>query len=275
VLADTAEHDARARTRSRAGLLGLALICGCAPLPSEVPAARVVATVPRDGEMGVDRRARIEVRWERPVLPRSIRGASVDVWSGERFSSRTVRADPVGSGIVVTLGTTLEPRARYHLRVSGMRDLDARAMEGAEIVFHTGDAATTPVPDPVPPWSEIGPLLAARCAGCHGGPRPALGLDLASAEGVRATAIGRASTEAGPLPSATASGIVGGLGGAFRIAALGGVGRPEDSFLVYKILGDPHAGERMPPEVDAGSGPLSQGEIRRISDWILGGAPTE
>ena len=57
------------------------------------------------------------------------------------------------------------------------------------------------------------------------------------------------------------------------VAACGladGQGRPEYSYLVYKLLGDgPVVGARMPPD-----GPsLSAEEIARVSDWIAAGAP--
>jgi hypothetical protein len=45
-------------------------------------------------------------------------------------------------------------------------------------------------------------------------------------------------------------------------------GDPATSYLVYKMLGDPHVwGEVMPPE-----GPLPVGQIGLVSDWILAGA---
>ena len=49
-----------------------------------------------------------------------------------------------------------------------------------------------------------------------------------------------------------------------------GLGRPEYSYLVYKLLGDgPIAGARMPPEGE----PLTDEEIDRVARWIGAGAP--
>ena len=48
-----------------------------------------------------------------------------------------------------------------------------------------------------------------------------------------------------------------------------GLGRPEYSYVVYKLLGDgPVVGQRMPPEA-----PLTPDEVALVSDWIAGGAP--
>jgi hypothetical protein len=102
-----------------------------------------------------------------------------------------------------------------------------------------------------------------------------MGLDLSSAGGVRATAIAVASRELADAPSA-AGATRGGLGGMPRIAAYGTTGSPETSYLVYKLLGDPHiVGDRMPPPGDAGVGGLDASAIERIARWISGGAPTE
>jgi hypothetical protein len=51
---------------------------------------------------------------------------------------------------------------------------------------------------------------------------------------------------------------------------LDGFGRPEYSYLIYKVLGDgPIVGERMPPT----GGSLAIDEISTLADWIAAGAP--
>ena len=61
------------------------------------------------------------------------------------------------------------------------------------------------------------------------------------------------------------------LDGLAIIDVIGGVGRPARSYLVYKVLGDPHAaGDRMPSDA-----PLSSDELASLSLWIRNGAPTE
>ena len=53
-----------------------------------------------------------------------------------------------------------------------------------------------------------------------------------------------------------------------------GLGAPEYSYLVYKLLGDgPVLGDRMPPP-DTGA-PLEPDELATVSDWIARGAPDD
>ncbi|AKF06491.1 Ig-like domain-containing protein [Sandaracinus amylolyticus] len=236
-------------------------------------APRVIATVPAPAADDVDRLARMQVVFDRPLAPSSVSAASVRVVSGARVVPIAVHADPTLPGLRIVPQSELDPDARWELRVEGVRDLDGVVAQRHVVVFRTGRAASAP-PDEVPPWSEIGPLLAQRCGECHGGEASVLGLDLGSAEGVRSTAIRVASRQTGERPRAGA--VVTGLGGMTRIEVFGSAGRPEESYLVYKLLGDPHvAGERMPPPGDAGDHALSRDEIARVAAWIRGGAPTE
>jgi hypothetical protein len=240
--------------------------------PRDAP--RVVSTLPAQGAADVDRLTSMHVVFDRPLLPRSVDRESVVVRSGPRTMPITVRADPVLPGLVVQLLGALEPTSRWELRVEGVRDLDGTEAEPLAVVFRTGSGSTPRVPAVPPAWSEIGPLLAASCGPCHGGgDRGALGLDLSSAEGVRATAIGVPALQTGGVSSGSPRV---GLVGLPRISVLAGSGAPELSYLVYKLLGDPHVqGERMPPDADAGAAPVSSDDVRRIADWIRAGAPTE
>lgn len=250
-------------------------IAGC-DLPPEPPAAvdhaGVIDTVPEEGARDVDRRPVLGVRFDRPILPRSISGEAVRLASGLRGIALDVRADPLLPGIVITPRGTLEPDVAWRLEIQGLRDLDGTVVAAHVLRFRTGSVASPLPAIDVPPWSEIGPLLAGACGGCHGGEAPLLGLDLATAEGVRATAIGAVALEIGPGPSAAGTSTGGGLGGMARIEP----GSPETSYLVYKVLGDPHiSGDRMPPPTDAGTGGLDAPSIAAIARWIAGGAPTE
>lgn len=232
--------------------------------------------MPADGAQGVDRRVRILVVLDRPILPRSITQDGVRLVSGERSVSLLVRADPLLPGLVVTPRSTLEPGVRWNLRVQGLRDLDGREAAPIAIAFRTGQTATPPDEPPAPGWAEVGPLLQRECGSCHGGPGAVLGLDLASAEGIRRTAIGVLPRGLPAVPSPDGAPLVGGLSGMPRIFALAGSGRPEQSYLVYKIVGDPHVvGSPMPPPTDAGPGGLSRSSIEAIARWIEAGAPTE
>lgn len=134
------------------------------------------------------------------------------------------------------------------------------------IRFATGERAEGAEPTGQTPWEPVAALFAARCVtGCHGGDRPAMGLDLGSAEAVRATAIGVPAVQTGDREAVP----IRGLAGLPIIDALPGGGRPATSYLVYKMLGDEHVlGEAMPPE-----GATIE-EARLVADWILAGAPT-
>ncbi|MAC29896.1 MAG: hypothetical protein CMH59_26015 [Myxococcales bacterium] len=234
---------------------------------------QVVESSPGPDEREVGRRPLYRVRWDRRLSPASVTRATVEVRSGPQRRFLSVRFDPVRSELIARdFGDgVLAPRVEYTLRVEGVRDLDGVPAEPFEVRFWTGEAEPEPLLETgVTGWAEVAPLLASRCAdaGCHGGPEPALGLDLGSAEGVRETALGVAAVQTG--------GRVGypdrGLGGFPRIDVTAGGGRPSTSYLVYKLLGDPHAwGEPMP----LGEPPLEEAEIDLVADWILAGAPTE
>ncbi len=97
-------------------------------------------------------------------------------------------------------------------------------------------------------FAELEALFAARCVGCHGGGRPAAGLDLSP---------GVAHGALVDVPSR-------GQAGRRLVVA----GDPADSVLVDKLSPSPSVGARMPV-----GGALSGGELERIASWIAAGAP--
>jgi hypothetical protein len=247
-------------------LLGLACDRGGLEL-DEPPEA--LGSIPADGATGVPRRVELRVIFDRPLAPRTVSRAVVSLRSGPQQRFLSVSYDPVERALVARdfSDAPLEPRVEHELRVEGVRDLNGLEAPAFLARFTTGDALGEAPVFGTTTWAEVAPIFSARCAddGCHGGARPALGLDLASAEGVRATAIG--------VPSvASSSGGLGdrGLTGLPRIDVIAGVGRPDTSRLVYEVLRDPRVGEPMPPD-DA----LTTDEVRAIADWILGGARTD
>lgn len=264
--------------RSTVVLAALALGCD---IPPELPAAdgpRVVASDPQAGDQGVDRAVTIRVFVDRPLLPRDVHRGTVSVRSGERSAYVAPYFDPIDGAIVIAnLGEPLDPSVVWRARVEGVRDLDRHAMaEPWEAAFRTGEQADGEVPPPPPRFADVAPILSGRCAerGCHGGDAPALGLDLSSAEAARRTAIGvpaeQARTGAQGDRAWHGSSTLTGLA---RVDVVGGVGRPAFSYLVYKVIGDPHTiGDRMPPSDRA---PLDAAELRLLSRWILAGAPTD
>lgn len=267
--------------RARAiGLLCLVFALSACDVPY-APVAdgpRVVDTYPRADAETVSRRLRISVRFDRALLPGSIDASSVRLVSGDRGFALSRHFDPVSR--TLTLQTTssapLQPELRYRVILDGVRDLEGRAGERLELAFRTGTDETPPPPLPRPSFAQVAPIFTTRCAsaGCHGGDTPVLGLDLSSAAGIAASAIARPSVETGEAPRPGAR--LPGLAGMRRVEVAGDLGFPEQSYLVYKIIGDPHVvGEAMPPASDGGVGGLSYDEAQQIADWIRAGAPTE
>jgi len=262
-----------------AALLGVLLAAAC-----DLPNARViddgpvvVGTAPADGDVGVDCAAGFRVFFDRSIDPRDVHRGTVRVQSGARSAFLTPWFDPLERALVVDqIGSSpLAPSVRYRLQVEAIRDLDGvRMAERHEIGFETGVAAEGDAPAEPVGWAEVAPILRESCATerCHAGGEPAVGLDLSSAAGVRDTAIGVVAQQSrvGVQDDRVWRGAPS-LDGLARIEVAGGVGRPARSYLVYKVLADPHtAGGPMPPD-----GPLPRAQVAQIVAWIRAGAPTE
>ncbi len=251
---------------------------GDVSVPAEGP--RVLWTDPADGDEGVARRGPFLVGVDRRLMPGSASRTTVRLHSGDVQGFVSVRFDPVDRVVVAApfFEQPLAPDVTWRLVVEGLRDLDDRSMDGTYVAaFRTGDAEGPRYEPTTAPWDRVQPIFERSCVGaaCHGPAEPALGLDLSSPEGVAATAIGVPSRQ---LPRGTAGPE--GARGAIRLAALpivdvvAGGGRPATSYLLYKVLGDPHAlGDPMPPP-GGEHPPLEIEDARTISDWILGGATT-
>jgi len=277
-----------ARFRLRAACASLALIllvsCDLAPPRDDEGGPQVVATTPTDGELMVRRRGPFVARFDRRLLPRTVSRATVRLESGVVRPLLSVTYDVLTQSVIVVPFSD-EPVAEdvgWRLVLEGVEDLDGRAMPQAHTVqFRTGrDVGPDPMEPETPTFADVAPIFTARCAGgaCHGPGPAALGLDLSSARAVRETAINRPSRS---FPS----GVIGPAGGAGApvfaglplIEVIAGAGRPETSYLVYTLLGDPHiAGSPMPPALrdDPGAG-LAPDELRTIAAWIRAGAPTD
>ncbi|MFO0630601.1 MAG: hypothetical protein U0325_33925 [Polyangiales bacterium] len=189
------------------------------------------------------------------------------VYGGVRFdpARREVRFVPNAPDLRVGL--------RYVFRVTtGLRAWDGAALATPLEVPFVPEGRYEP-PRTAPPSLRlaVAPLLAARCASsdCHGGDAPAMGLDLRDAESVMRTAVGRVARET--ANGRSAPDYTDPRWGAMLVVDPGdapGQGRPEYSYLIYKLLGDgPFRGAAMPP-----GAPLSRDEVITISDWIAAGA---
>lgn len=216
--------------------------------------------------------AELRIIYDSPLRAVSVGRHTVTLQSGEMAPWTRVYADPSLPGLRILLYEPLIERVNYRVRVEGVRDLDGRLGQSAEFVVVS--TATSPPKDEVVAWSEVAGIFETRCAGCHSGTEsgPAA-LDLSSGASVRVTAIERAARGVAiGGPGAAVAVLGGGLFGSRLVVP----GRPGDSYLLYKILGDPHiVGEPMPPTGDAGNLRLTDDEIRRITDWIATGAATD
>ncbi len=258
------------------GFVGLLVACDLPPEwsgPERGP--RVIASDPAAGQADVDRAVVVRVTFDRPILPGDVHRGNVSVRSGSRAASSRPRFDPIDRVLLVE-GLTLDPDVTWRIRVEDVRDLDGDPLpEPWEAAFTTGAASVGELPPSAPTFAEVAPVLAERCArqGCHAPPDPALGLDLSSPEGVRETAVGASAvqTRTGAMTGDRTWYVTSSLSGLARIDVVAGVGRPAHSYLVYKLLGDPHIwGDPMPPDA-----PLAPEELHLLSRWILAGAPTD
>ncbi len=215
--------------------------------------------------------------FDRLLAPSTVNTGTFVVRSGVVGVFGGVRYDPVRRSV------SFLPDARAFRRALQYEFFVAptvRAWDGARLAapvtvrFVPGALETVPPAPTVSLARDVAPLLAARCAtaSCHGGATPVMGLDLSSAAALRRTTIrvtARERPAAGPATTTSADPAWGALDRVDPGFAMG-QGRPEYSYLVYKLLGDgPVVGARMPPE----GAPLTQDEMARVSDWIAAGAP--
>jgi cytochrome c551/c552 len=250
--------------------------CDLAPPSGDaVEGPRVVGTWPADGAEGVPRAGELEVRFDRRVLPRSVSRGTVYVESGPVRPLSSVRYDVVRAAAYLAPfdGRPLEAGVVYRLVVDGVEDVYGVPMRAPVTVrFRTGEAlGDPPAPPPRAGWDAARVVLVARCAsvGCHAGDRPAVGLALDDAAGVRATAIGRIARTAPALGAEGGAGAPA-LAGLPIIDVLAGEGRPETSWLVYGILRD----ARLPVSPMPPDAALSPEERDTLVAWIRAGAPT-
>lgn len=207
------------------------------------------------------------MRYERRLAPWTVHRGTVRVGSGGASAFLSVGYDPVRLEIVARpFDRPLIANVDYTIFVEGARDLDGVLVEPFEAQFSTGDELGEPAVWGTTRWADIEPIVMDACADCHDADDP-IGLDLSSPEGWESTAFGVPAIQTGGREAFPERG----LGGLPRVDLIAGGGRPATSYLVYKLLDDPHViGARMPPEE-----PLSVAEIAAIADWITGGARFE
>lgn len=243
----------------------------------------VIDSVPASGSRDVSRRPRIRAQLDRRVLARSIHGGNVRLESGAVAVRLGMHFEPVTRELVFEPApdaAPLRPGTAYRVRIRDLVDLDGhRQPEEYTVVFHTGEAVEPPPSRDRAGWEQVQPLFERHCVDgpCHDAEIAAAGLDLSSGPAVAATALNVPSTQ---FPRGTVD--VGSAPGARMLAALpvvdvlAGKGSPASSYLLYKVLADPHiVGEPMPPPRDGAPAGLSVQAARTLSSWILAGAPTD
>jgi hypothetical protein len=249
--------------------------------PVAGPALELVSSYPAHGEgldcaladpaCGVPINARLELRFDRFLLPSTAVRQSIAFFSGaagnvvpvDRSGPEIIpNYDPLERVVTFSLppGATLQPNTLYTVRIPVARGEDAlgfRAFDGApmagdepvHISFRTSNALA-PVADPH--VLDCGQLICSAfgqgeadcelpitsgCAAaeCHGAPAtlPRMGLSLASPDGL-ANAVGRVAhqTETGPTTGRALSNPPR-FGTAMPVIE---PGRPSNSYLLYKLL---------------------------------------
>lgn len=255
--------------------------CNVDPSPSQLSPLRIIETVPAASDGGTATHPAgpaLSITFNRRLAPSTVHGGNLLVRSGAVGVFTGLRYD------VVRRRVDLVPDARSFRRTIAY-DLvvtaDVRAWDGAslerplELRFLIGPNAPATA-WPAPSLSrDVAPLLASRCAtaGCHAGTNAVMGLDLSSPSAIVRTTLRVPSIER-PAAGATARSPSDPRWGAMLRVDPGtsaGQGRPEYSYLVYKILGDgPVIGARMPPDGPA----LTDDECALVADWIALGAPS-
>ena len=248
------------------------LIAGCdLPIGEAGDGPHVISITPSLTGTPIARDATFRIELDRRVTPSSAVDGVVEITSGDNYVWLAQHIDVVHPALIVTPLDPMDPDVNYGLRVRALRDFDGHASrELPRVLFHTSRALGTRAPPAAVPFAEVAPALAG-CAtsGCHAGSRAPLGLDLSSATAVRATAIGVPARE-------ERSSVDGYLDTAVSAALLGlprvDPGNPARSYLLYKMLGDPHiAGASMPPSGDASS----SADLELVQRWIFAGASTD
>lgn len=217
----------------------------------------------------------IEVEFDRRLSPWSVDRSSVRLRSGAVGEFVFPSFDPIRRTLIVELTRPLLADTSYVLTLVELIDLDGETLSPSrELVVRAVDANEPPLPAPFQ-LAAVLEIFVSRCAnaGCHDATERAADVVLDGPRGLRDTVLGRRSPQmasSSTLAEGTASGLI----DLPIVDATGTSQSASRSYLLYKVLADPHVlGERMPPPA-AGS-PLSTDEATLIARWIRAGAPLE
>lgn len=216
-------------------------------------ALRFERSLPVAGARDVPLDATFDLYFSGPLAPEAEREGSVALRSGLVHSSLRLRVDLLENRLRARPDVLLRPNLDYTLEVqTELPALDgSRLVQPVRLIFTTGIGRTPPtIAAPAPQATALQPLWAARCVdGCHATTGPRAGLDLSSPASALRDLRGVRSAQLGLQ----------------RVAP----GDHARSYLLRKLLpGAPRRGLPMPPT----GAPLERDEMRRIADWIDGGA---
>lgn len=223
-----------------------------------------------DGTRDVSRHSAIRLQFDRRLSPWSVGRSSISVVSGDIGEFVFPSFDPVTQQLSIRPARSLIAGLNYVVTLDGLVDLDGNALaEPMRLLVRAADIEPPPAREPVT-FAEVAPLLTQRCASaaCHDANTRAGAVDLSSADAIAETVRDRPSLQA-------ASPNVGNhqlaSSGLFDLPVVDGQGTPASvsrSYLIYKVLGDPHVlGEAMPPDAA-----LDANDIALLADWIATGA---
>ena len=219
--------------------------------PGEPQLFEIISYAPKPGEVGVDRNARLDLKFNVPPDAAHVASAYLRVFSGLYEKQGTLRVDLLERRVRFTPTTEMRSDLRYQVFVSArLRGLNGVALaDNIFFDFTTGRSLGLP-PRPGADVSAraLQPVWNGHCLSCHGAaPRARVDLSSAAAaitslKGVRAAGSHRQRVVPGDHAA---------------------------SYLMLKLLDQGGiAGHPMPP---SGS-PLSATQLRQVADWIDGGA---
>lgn len=219
--------------------------------------------------------APVEARFDRLLAPATVTRGSFGLRSGALGVFGGVRYDMVRRAVVFTPNPAeLRPGLEYVMvGTAAIRGWDGAA-QAAELRVRFRAGPRVPVASTAAPSlrREVAPLLASRCGAspCHGGAAPVMALDLSSPASIRNTTLGVRSRQWGDGPVTRADPAWGALD-RIDLSVAEAQGRPEYSYLMYKLIGEgPMVGEVMPP---GGAARLTEAELDLLARWIAAGAP--
>ena len=250
-----------------------ALLAGCDQghqddsTQTQVPPAsvHVVASNVCPGQPGISPSGRIELAFDRLILPMSVTRQTF-ILTDKRGNSLTpqVAYDPVARIVTLTPTAPLEGAQVYQVFIAspggaadpnGLRAIDGATLDPAQpiacnpsqtqasLTFMVDASASAPsAPPSVDFCRDIQPIFANKCLGsnCHGGALPAAGLELDSNTAIVQTAVGRVAqgSNTGPRAASQPPGPIFGIDMPTIDPGSGVVtaGDPADSWLLYKLL---------------------------------------